>query len=102
MGDILVEYFEPDERILTHGDTHHEHLYFVESGSVRLVDVERHRLTDLCGEGDMFGAATLLSDEPLPYEAVAAEATVCGSITASYTIFSTGPNWMKTIGFRIC
>jgi len=83
MGDILVEYFEPDERILAQGDTQHKHLYFVESGSVRLLDVERHRLTDLCGEGDMFGAAALLSSEPLPYEAVTAEPTVCALIPAA-------------------
>ncbi|MCP4379370.1 MAG: cyclic nucleotide-binding domain-containing protein, partial [bacterium] len=83
LGDILVEYFEPDERILAYGDTRHEYLYFVESGSVRLLDVERHRLMDLCGEGDMFGAAALLSDEPLPYEAVTTEPTVCALIPAA-------------------
>lgn len=83
LSDILVEYFEPDERILAYGDTQHEHLYFVESGSVRLLDVERHRLTDLCGEGDTFGAAVLLSEEALPYEAIAAEPTVCALIPAA-------------------
>ena len=83
LGDILVEYFESDERILASGDTQHKHLYFVESGSVRLLDVERHRLTDLCGEGDMFGAAALLSQEALPYEAIAAEPTVCALIPAA-------------------
>jgi len=82
LSDVLVEYFEPDERILAQGDTQHKHLYFVESGSVRLLDVERHRLTDLCGEGDTFGAAALLSEGPLPYEAVAAEPTVCALIPA--------------------
>jgi CBS domain-containing protein len=82
LDDMLVEYFEPDERILAHGEAQLEHIYFVESGSVRLLDVERRRLTDLCGEGDMFGADALLSGEPLRYEAIAAEPTVCALIPA--------------------
>ncbi len=91
LGDVLVEYFEPDERILAYGDPQHEHLYFVESGSVRLLDVERHRLTDLCGEGDTFGAEALLSEEALPYEAIAAEPTVCALIpSARFAILRQG------------
>ncbi len=82
LGDLLVEYFEPDERILAQGSTEHEHLYLVESGSVRLVDIERHRLADLCGEGDTFAAAGLLADEPLPYEATATEPVVCALVPA--------------------
>lgn len=82
LRDLLVEYFEPEERILAQGSTRHEHVYLVESGSVRLMDVPRQRLADLCGEGDTFGADALLSDEPLPYEAVAAEPTVCALVPA--------------------
>ena len=82
IGELLVEYFEPDERILEYGSTGVSHLYLVESGSVRLVDTVRHRLADLCGEGDTFGAVALLTDDPLPYEAVTAEPTVCALLPA--------------------
>ncbi len=83
IADLLVEYFDPDEQILAQGRREHEFLYIVESGSVRLVDNENHRLVDLCGEGDAFGAEGLLAGQALPYEAVAAEPTVCALLPAA-------------------
>jgi len=80
--DLLVEYFEPDERILVQGAAAPEHLYLVESGSVRLVDVRRGCLVDVCGEGDTFGAADLLAGGEQLYEAVASEPTVCALLPA--------------------
>jgi CBS domain-containing protein len=76
-GDVLIEYFEPGEVILQQGRTSHEHLYVVESGLVRLVNVESRRLVGECGEGDLFGIYGLMRGGALPYEARAAEPTVC-------------------------
>ena len=83
LADLLVEYFDADEQILPQAGPAPEHLYVVESGSVRLVDNTNHRLVDLCGEGDTFGAVTLLKNDAMPYEAIAAEPTVCALVPAA-------------------
>jgi CBS domain-containing protein len=80
---LLVEYFEAEERILAQGAPATRHLYIVESGCVRMVDNTERRLVDLCGEGDTFGGAGLLEGEPLPFEATAAEPTVCALLPAA-------------------
>ncbi|MGF1470998.1 MAG: DUF294 nucleotidyltransferase-like domain-containing protein [Rubrobacteraceae bacterium] len=77
LGDVSVRYYVPDEVILKQGATNHEHLYIIESGSVRLVERESGRLVDAYGEGDMFGNYGLMNGGRLPYEARATEATVC-------------------------
>ncbi|MEW6637317.1 MAG: DUF294 nucleotidyltransferase-like domain-containing protein [Actinomycetota bacterium] len=77
LGEVLIEYFEPDEVILEQGRTRHEFLYVVESGFVRLLDNETQVLIRECAEGDVFGSHGLLRGGALPYEARAVEPTVC-------------------------
>ncbi|MDP6629612.1 MAG: DUF294 nucleotidyltransferase-like domain-containing protein [Kiritimatiellia bacterium] len=82
VNSLLVEYFEAEEQILAQGAPVTAYLYIVESGCVRLVDNAERRSVDVCGEGDTFGAAGLLMEDPLPFEATAAEPTVCALLPA--------------------
>lgn len=77
LGAISIEYFEPDAVVVEQGSRLHRGLYLVESGLVRLMDVERQRLIDKCGEGDLFGSFGLVQGGASIYEARAVEATVC-------------------------
>lgn len=77
LGDVLIEYFEPDEVILEQGRTAHEFLYVVESGVVRLLEAGTRRLVAEYGEGGVFGSHGLVRGGALPYEARAVEPTVC-------------------------
>lgn len=77
LGEVLVEYFEAGEVVLEQGRTTHEHVYLVESGFVRLVDAATGRLAAEYGEGGVFGSHGPVRGGPLPYEARAAEPTVC-------------------------
>src|SRR5690606_9318217 len=56
LTDVSVEYFQPGEVVLEQGSTVLKGLYIVESGVVRLMDVETQRLIDKCGEGEFFGS----------------------------------------------
>lgn len=77
LGEVSVRYFRPEEVILEQGSTAHEHLYIIESGSVRLTNRETGRLVDEYGEGDLFGNYGLINGGRLPFEARALEPTVC-------------------------
>lgn len=77
LGEVLVEYFEPDEMVLEQGRTVHEFLYIVESGFVRLLNPDTQRLVRECGEGRVFGGYGLVEGGALPYEARTVEPTVC-------------------------
>ncbi|MDP8926371.1 MAG: DUF294 nucleotidyltransferase-like domain-containing protein [Actinomycetota bacterium] len=83
LGDVLIEYFEPEAVILEQGRTLHEFLYVVESGFVRLLDTQTQILVNECGEGDIFGSHGLIRRGALPYEARAIEPTVCLLLKAS-------------------
>jgi len=74
---ISIEYFEPDAVVIEQGSHLHRGLFFIESGLVRLMDVEQKRLLDKCGEGDLFGSFGLLKGGGSIYEAKAVEPTVC-------------------------
>ncbi|NQU40741.1 MAG: CBS domain-containing protein [Lentisphaerae bacterium] len=80
VGDLLVEYFDTDEQILAQDGPTAQYLYMVESGCVRLVDNRDHRLVDLCGEGDTFGTAGPAGQPVQPFEATAAEPTMCALV----------------------
>lgn len=77
LGDVLIEYFEPDEVILEQGRTAHGFLYVVESGFVRLLEAGTRLLVAEYGEGGVFGSHGLVRGGVLPYEARAVEPTVC-------------------------
>ena len=84
IGDMTLEIFEPGEVILDQGQDVHRALYIVESGLVRLMNVEEQRLIDLCGEGAQFGSYGMLQGGILPYEARAVEPTVCALLAAEH------------------
>ncbi|GIV60555.1 MAG: hypothetical protein KatS3mg043_1644 [Rhodothermaceae bacterium] len=77
LPDVTLEFFEPGEVILAQGSPPPKGLYIVESGLVRLMDIDAQRLIDKCGEGDTFGAFGLIKGGALIYEAKAVEPTVC-------------------------
>ena len=77
LGQVSMRYYAPDEVILEQSTTSHDHLYVVESGSVRLAEKESGRLVDEYGEKDIFGNYGLMNGGRLPYEARAIEPTVC-------------------------
>lgn len=77
-----LELYEPGEVILEQGVDVHRALFVVESGLVRLMDVEAQRIIDMCGEGAQFGSYGLMQGGILPYEARAVEQTTCALIAA--------------------
>ncbi len=82
LGDLTVEFFEPGEIILEQFGTGTKGLYLVESGLVRLMDVDQRRLLEKCVRGDTFGSYGLLRTGPRIYEARALENTVCAVLEA--------------------
>lgn len=80
LTDVSVEYYQPGEVVLEQGTTMQKGLYIVESGVVRLMDIETQRLLDKCGEGEFFGSFNLIKGGALIYEAKAIEPTVCAVI----------------------
>src|SRR5690606_34191676 len=80
LTDVSVEYFQPGEVVLEQGSTAQRGLYIVESGLVRLMDIEAQRLLDKCCVGEFFGSFNLVKGGALIYEAKAVEPTVCAVI----------------------
>src|SRR5690606_17191361 len=80
LTDISVEYFQPGEAVLEQGRMVQKGLYIVESGVVRLMDMETQRLLDKCGEGEFFGSFNLIKSGALIYEAKAVKPPVCAGI----------------------
>lgn len=83
LSDITIEYFEPEAVIVAQGSRLHRGLYLVESGLVRLMDVELQHLIDKCGEGDVFGSFSLIKGGASIYEAKAVEPTVCALLESA-------------------
>lgn len=82
ISEMTLQIYEPGEVILPQGADVHRALYIVESGLVRLFDVENNRLITMVGEGGVFGSYGLLQGGILPYEAKAVEQVVCGLLSA--------------------
>ena len=82
LQQMTMESYPPGEVILQQGEDIHRALYLVESGVVRLTDVETDRTVDLVGEGAQFGSYGLLQGGALPYEARAVERTWCALFAA--------------------
>ncbi|CAN5885522.1 DUF294 nucleotidyltransferase-like domain-containing protein [soil metagenome] len=83
IGKVFLRYFAPDEILLEQGTSTHEHLYILESGSVRLAEKDSGRLVDEYGEKDLFGNYGLMNGGRLPFEVQATEPTVCALLAAS-------------------
>jgi CBS domain-containing protein len=75
-----VEFFPAGTRILPQGEQPQGRVRVIRRGAVELLD--RGRLADLLGEGEMFGHPSVLSGLPTRYEVRAREDTLTYSIAA--------------------
>ena len=75
-----IEFFPAGTTILAQGERPHGRIRVVRRGAVELVD--RGRVVDLLGEGEMFGHPSALSGQPTRYEVRAREDTLCYSLAA--------------------
>ncbi|HEU4980519.1 MAG TPA: cyclic nucleotide-binding domain-containing protein, partial [Solirubrobacterales bacterium] len=75
-----VEYFAAGTTILSQGARSQGKVRVVRRGAVELLD--RGRLVDMLGEGEMFGHPSLLSGQPTGFEVRAAEDTLSYAIAA--------------------
>ena len=73
-----VEFFPAGTRILPQGEQPQGRVRVIRRGAVELLD--RGRLADLLGEGEMFGHPSVLSGLPTRYEVRAREDTLTYSI----------------------
>ena len=77
---LEMAYIPAGERIKSTGDRSFQHLYIIQKGSARisLVDDEgQNLLVDIRGEGDYFGATSLLQDKPAMFDISANEDLIC-------------------------
>jgi len=75
-----MAYFPRGERIKSKGEKSFQHLYIIQKGSARisLVDDEgEDLLVDVRGEGDYFGATSLLQDKPAMFDITAQQDLIC-------------------------
>jgi len=79
-SSVEIEFFAAGARIIDSGDETARFGYVVRTGSVELM--LDGRLVDLAGDGEMFGFAPLLSEDPGGLMAVAAEDTLVYRIPA--------------------
>ena len=82
LADFSLRFYEAGEVIVEQHSTQFQGPFVVESGLVRLMDLESQRLIDKCGEGDVFGSFNLLKGGATIYEAKAVEPTVCAVLRA--------------------
>jgi CBS domain-containing protein len=82
--DVEVEYFAAGTTIFRQGDEPMEHVWVVRRGSVELVD--RGRVLDVLGEGELFGHPSMLSGLPTGFEVRASEDTLCYRLPAAAVV----------------
>ncbi|MEM1322978.1 MAG: DUF294 nucleotidyltransferase-like domain-containing protein [Bacteroidota bacterium] len=65
-GNIVIQYYEPQQILFEQGDTTHDYFYIVREGAVQLLRKEGDKkiLIDECDEGDVFGIRPLLAQHP--------------------------------------
>ena len=71
ISQMEMAYFPRGRLIKNKGDRAFEHLYIIQKGSakVSLIDDEgENLLVDVRGEGDYFGATSLLQDKPAMFD----------------------------------
>jgi CBS domain-containing protein len=80
ISQMEMAYFPRGRRIKDKGDRAFEHLYIIQQGSakVSLIDDEgENLLVDVRGEGDYFGATSLLQDKPAMFNISADQDLIC-------------------------
>ncbi|MBW2031747.1 MAG: cyclic nucleotide-binding domain-containing protein, partial [Deltaproteobacteria bacterium] len=68
---IEIAFFPKGQRIVSRGEPAHQHLYVIQRGAARvsLVDESgKEILVDIRGEGDYFGAGSVLEDKPATFD----------------------------------
>jgi CBS domain-containing protein len=83
-GEVEVEYFAAGEVIFEQGEEPMRHVRVVRSGAVELLD--RGRVLDRLGEGEMFGHPSMLSGLPTGFEARAADDALCYRLPAETVV----------------
>jgi CBS domain-containing protein len=81
---VQVEYFPAGTTIFRQGEKPRQHARIVRRGAVELID--RGRVLDLLGEGELFGHPSMLSGLPTGFEARAAEDTLCYRLPADEVV----------------
>jgi CBS domain-containing protein len=77
---VEVEFFEKGRTIFRQGESSPGKVRIVRRGAIELVD--RGRVLDLLGEGELFGHPSMLSGLPTGFEARAHEDTLCYAMSA--------------------
>ena len=80
ISQMEMAYFPRGLRIKNKGDRAFEHLYIIQKGSakVSLIDDEgENLLVDVRGEGDYFGATSLLQDKPAMFDISVGQDLIC-------------------------
>ena len=77
---VEVEFFEKGKTIFRQGESSPGKVRIVRRGAIELVD--RGRVLDLLGEGELFGHPSMLSGLPTGFEARAHEDTLCYAMSA--------------------
>ncbi len=83
-GEVEVEYFAAGEVVFEQGEEPMRHVRVVRSGAVELLD--RGRVLDRLGEGEMFGHPSMLSGLPTGFEARAADDALCYRLPAETVV----------------
>src|SRR5215207_1144679 len=81
---VEVEYFPAGTTIFRQGEKPREHARIVRRGTVELID--RGRVLDVLGEGELFGHPSMLSGLPTGFEARAGEDTLCYRLPAEKVV----------------
>ncbi|WP_282605482.1 DUF294 nucleotidyltransferase-like domain-containing protein [Pelagibius sp. Alg239-R121] len=81
-ASVILQACPKDSVILAQDSEHHENLYLVVSGQVRLIETAVGSVTRTFGEGKFFGHYGLLRGGPLPFQAEAISDTMLASIPA--------------------
>jgi CBS domain-containing protein len=93
-----MAYFPRGQRIKSKGDPSFQHLYIIQQGAARisLIDDEgEDLLVDVRGEGDYFGATSILQDKPAMFDISAHQDLIClmlptedvRQLVSSYPVF---------------
>ena len=80
VSQMEMAYFPRDQRIKSKGDPSFQHLYIIQQGAARISlidDAGEDLLVDVRGEGDYFGATSILQDKPAMFDISARQDMIC-------------------------
>ncbi len=86
ISQMEMAYFPRGQRIKSKGEKVFQHLYIIQKGSARisLIDAEGDELlVDVRGEGDYFGATSILQDKPAMFDISARQDLICLMLPAA-------------------